>query len=73
MAAGTIIASFFIDLTGRRTAMILSSVPYLFGWLFIVYGTNPSWLIGGRFMIGFAVGTSAISSNVSSIDIDNIS
>ncbi|RDD44731.1 Facilitated trehalose transporter Tret1 [Trichoplax sp. H2] len=69
MAIGTIIASFFLDQIGRRTTMILSCVPHLFGWLFMVYGTNPSWLIGGRFMVGTAVGTTTTAATIYMLEV----
>lgn len=51
LASGTILA-----VLGPKRTVIASHLPFLIGWLMIIFGTSITALIVGRFLSGFAVG-----------------
>lgn len=44
------------DKFGRKGSLILSSLPFIAGWLFIVYAENVTYIYIGRFITGICVG-----------------
>ena len=65
-------AGWAVDLLGRRNALMMVALPNLIGWLMISLANNcaspagfKSLLLIGRFITGFAMGWSLLSSPVS--------
>ena len=56
LLAGGPFGGWCIEKIGRRKSIMLSSLPFLFGWLSIVYATDSKLLFQGRFATGFASG-----------------
>ncbi|XP_041368856.1 solute carrier family 2, facilitated glucose transporter member 8-like [Gigantopelta aegis] len=54
--AGGPFGGWCIEKFGRRKSILLSSLPFIFGWLAIVYATDSKLLFQGRFATGFASG-----------------
>ncbi|KAF8785554.1 Facilitated trehalose transporter Tret1 like protein [Argiope bruennichi] len=53
---GGIIASMLCNKLGRKGTLMLSSIPFLIGWLFIAYAKKVVYIYLGRFITGFCVG-----------------
>ncbi|CAG9770634.1 unnamed protein product [Ceutorhynchus assimilis] len=55
---GAFITGMIVDIFGRKKLVILSSVPFLFSWLFIAWAKSSVLMFVGRFMAGMTDGLS---------------
>ncbi|XP_072747930.1 trehalose transporter 1-like protein [Anoplolepis gracilipes] len=53
---GALVAGFFAELFGRRSAIALASLPHVAGWLLIALSTSVPMLYVGRFISGIGCG-----------------
>ncbi|KAF4524399.1 hypothetical protein B566_EDAN009315 [Ephemera danica] len=53
---------FFVDLIGRKNTMLFISVPFVIGWIFIIWPAAVEMLIVGRFITGFCGGLFCVAS-----------
>ncbi|XP_063701181.1 facilitated trehalose transporter Tret1-like [Culicoides brevitarsis] len=59
-ACATLFFGYTSEKFGRKLSLISLAVPTLLGWLFIIYGKNPTHLYIARFLGGFGGGGSFI-------------
>jgi len=59
---GGMTGGIFMDMLGRRTTLILISVPAVLGWLLMVLTVNPTMLFIGCFLGGLAGGIGSVVS-----------
>ncbi|XP_017774084.1 PREDICTED: facilitated trehalose transporter Tret1-like [Nicrophorus vespilloides] len=52
---------FICDKIGRKIAMLLLIIPFMLGWLIIIFATNIEMLYAGRFITGLICGAFCIS------------
>ncbi|CAH1991121.1 unnamed protein product [Acanthoscelides obtectus] len=52
------------DKIGRKTTCILTAIPFLVGWLMIIFANHTMVLYGGRFLIGVAAGSVCVSAPI---------
>ena len=50
-----------IEYFGRKTALMLYSVPFAAGWLLISNATHVSMVFAGRLLTGVAVGATSLT------------
>lgn len=50
-----------IDRYGRRRISVLSTLPFLIGWLLVVFARTVYWLYAARLICGMAGGLSTVS------------
>ena len=60
-----VLMGFVINLIGRRRTMLLILLPFIAGWLCLIFATNAVTLILGRALIGVACGGICVSGPVS--------
>ncbi|RDD39540.1 Facilitated trehalose transporter Tret1-2-like protein [Trichoplax sp. H2] len=60
-AGGALIGGKISDQLGRRSTLILSSIPSMAGWLLIAYATAVWHLLVGRTLCGIGVGISSLA------------
>jgi len=53
---GALVGGTLAELLGRKTTILIASLPYILGWLLIAAANDLYWLGAGRFVTGFAVG-----------------
>ncbi len=53
---GSPAAGWLVERIGRRMCIIMTSLPYVCGWLLIILAQNDAMLYAGRVLIGFACG-----------------
>lgn len=53
---GALIAGSLAEKFGRKTGLIFSSVPFVFGWLCVIIANSVPLLLIGRLLTGFAIG-----------------
>ena len=53
---GSLVCGWCMERLGRRTTMLLDSLPAVGGWIFITYATSFGSLVTGRILTGFATG-----------------
>ncbi|XP_037091793.1 facilitated trehalose transporter Tret1-like [Pollicipes pollicipes] len=57
---GGLVAGWAVEALGRRSTMVLITVPGLLGWLLITYATSVGTIIAGRVFTGFAAGCTSL-------------
>ena len=55
---GALLSGFLMDVLGRKSTIIVVSVPFLIGWLTIALATKVSLLYAGRTVSALASGKS---------------
>ena len=53
---GALIAGAMAQFYGRRSAIVLATLPHATGWLIIAFSSNVSLLYAGRFVSGIGTG-----------------
>lgn len=61
---GGLLAGKLIDLIGRKSTLMVVSLPLILGWLCIAYANYVWMLLLGRFVTGFAAGILTVSAPV---------
>lgn len=51
----------FCDFVGRKLAMLLLVIPFMLGWLLIIFATSVEMIYAGRFITGFSGGAFCVS------------
>lgn len=51
----------FIELIGRKTTILATSVPFIVSWLLIACAVNVWMVLAGRAMSGFCIGVASLS------------
>ena len=59
------IGGWAVEFFGRKTALMLYSVPFAGGWLLISNAQEPWMLFVGRLLTGIAVGATSLTVPVS--------
>ncbi|CAG7716652.1 unnamed protein product [Allacma fusca] len=58
------VAGFCVDKFGRKTTMLISSAPFVLGWLLITYADNILMIYFGRLTTGFCAGAFSLAAPV---------
>ncbi|KAK6633704.1 hypothetical protein RUM44_004311 [Polyplax serrata] len=58
---GALLSGILVDVLGRKSAIIITSLPFLVGWLTTAFATDVLLLYVGRTVSGFAAGMTAIN------------
>ncbi|GIY14315.1 facilitated trehalose transporter Tret1 [Caerostris darwini] len=58
---GGIVAGFLCNKLGRKGTLMISSIPFLAGWLFIAYADKVAYIYIGRFITGSCVGIACVT------------
>ncbi|GFU72043.1 facilitated trehalose transporter Tret1 [Trichonephila clavipes] len=58
---GGIVAGLLCNKLGRKGTLMLSSVPFIIGWLFIAYADHLVYIYLGRFITGSCVGITCVT------------
>uniref|UniRef100_T1JHA6 Major facilitator superfamily (MFS) profile domain-containing protein n=1 Tax=Strigamia maritima TaxID=126957 RepID=T1JHA6_STRMM len=61
---GGLLAGFLIDYFGRKLTFLITCIPYVIGWLFIVYAHSVWMLYVGRVITGVCVGITCLNTSV---------
>lgn len=56
-----VIIGFIMDAIGRKLTMLLLVIPFLLGWILVIWATSLDMLLAGRFILGFAGGAFCVS------------
>ncbi len=64
---GALLGGWAIEYFGRKTALMLYSVPFASGWLLISYAQHSWMLFFGRILVGVAVGSTSLTVPVCNI------
>lgn len=59
--AGGIAGGPFIELLGRKTTILATSIPFIISWLLIACAVNIWMVLAGRALSGFCVGIASLS------------
>lgn len=59
--AGGIAGGPFIELIGRKSTILATSVPFIISWLLIACAVNIGMVLAGRALSGFCVGIASLS------------
>lgn len=51
----------FIELLGRKTTILATSIPFIVSWLLIACAVNIWMVLAGRALSGFCVGIASLS------------
>ena len=54
--AGAFLSGFLMDRWGRRSTLILCTVPFTVSWLILAFATKHVYILAARAMAGFASG-----------------
>lgn len=56
VTVGAMMAGVLVEWLGRLTAIKLSAIPYVLGWILMATTENLPLLLLGRFFTGFVIG-----------------
>ena len=63
-AVSCLLGGYCIEKLGRKTTILLSSLPMVIGWLILLINAHVSMLLIGRFLNGFSVGIISVATPV---------
>lgn len=51
----------FIEILGRKTTILATSIPFIVSWLLIALAVNVWMVLAGRALSGFCIGVASLS------------